>query len=77
MDTVGMFEKFTKLFIAMYPLHVNFIYPKHCFKNIPFSQAIRVKRTCSTVETTKQRLGDLLHHLGNYWVKGIDVCLWA
>jgi hypothetical protein len=26
MDTVGMFEKFIKLFIAMYPLHVNVIY---------------------------------------------------
>ena len=30
-------------------------HPKHCFKSIPFSQA--------TVETTKQRLGDLRHHL--------------
>jgi hypothetical protein len=30
---------------------------------IPFSQAIRIKRICSTVETTKQRLGDLRHHL--------------
>jgi hypothetical protein len=26
LDTVGMFEKFIKLFIAMYPLHVNVIY---------------------------------------------------
>jgi hypothetical protein len=26
-------------------------------------QAIRVKQICSTVETTKQRLGDLRHHL--------------
>ena len=38
-------------------------HPKHCFKSIPFSQAIRVKRICSTVETIKQRLGDLHHHL--------------
>ena len=38
-------------------------HPKHCFKTIPFSQAIRIKRICSTVETTKQRLGDLRHHL--------------
>jgi hypothetical protein len=38
-------------------------HPKHCFKSIPFSRAIRVKRICSTVETTKQRLGDLRHHL--------------
>jgi hypothetical protein len=37
--------------------------PKHCFTSIPFSQAIRVKRICSTVETTEQRLGDLRHHL--------------
>jgi hypothetical protein len=28
-------------------------HPKHCFKSIPFSQAIRVNRICSTVETTK------------------------
>ena len=38
-------------------------HPTHCFKSTPFSQAIRVKRICSTVETTKQRLGDLCHHL--------------
>jgi hypothetical protein len=38
-------------------------HPKHCFKSIPFSQAIRIKRICSTLETTKQRLGDLRHHL--------------
>jgi hypothetical protein len=38
-------------------------HPKHCFKSIPFSQAIRVKRIYCNVETTKQRLGDLRHHL--------------
>ena len=38
-------------------------HPKHCLKSIPFSQAIRVKPICSTVETTKQRLGDLRHDL--------------
>jgi hypothetical protein len=38
-------------------------HPKHCFMCIPFSQTIRVKRICSSVETTKQRLGDLRHHL--------------
>ena len=37
--------------------------PKHCFKSIPFRQAIKIKRICSTVETTKQRLGNLCHHL--------------
>ena len=38
-------------------------HPKHWFKSISFSQAIRVKWICSTVETTKQRLWDLRHHL--------------
>jgi hypothetical protein len=38
-------------------------HPKHCFKSITFSQAIRVKRICFTVETTKQRIWDLRHHL--------------
>jgi hypothetical protein len=38
-------------------------HPKHCFKSIPFSQAIRIKRVCFSVETIKQRLGDLRHHL--------------
>ena len=38
-------------------------HPQHCFKSIPFSQAIRVKRICSIAETTKQRFGDLRHHL--------------
>jgi hypothetical protein len=38
-------------------------HPKHCFKSIPFNQAIRVKQICSTVETIKHRLGDLRHHL--------------
>ena len=41
---------------------IIYIY-KYCFKSIPFSKAIRVKRICSTVETTKQRLWDLRHHL--------------
>jgi hypothetical protein len=32
-DIVGMFEKLIKLFIAMYPLHVNVIYkPEPCKK---------------------------------------------
>ena len=32
-------------------------HPKHCFKSIPFRQASRIKRICSTVETNKQRPG--------------------
>jgi hypothetical protein len=43
-------------------LSLSSCHPKHCFKCIPFSQAINVKRICSTIETTKQRLGDLRHH---------------
>ena len=38
-------------------------HPKQCFKSTPVSQAIRIKRICSTVESTKQRLGELRHHL--------------
>ena len=38
-------------------------HPKHCSKSIPFSQALRVKRICSTEEKTKQRLGELRGHL--------------
>ena len=38
-------------------------HPQHCFKSIPFSQAIRVKRIWSIAETTKQTLRDLRHHL--------------
>jgi hypothetical protein len=34
MDTVGMFEKFIKLFIAMYPLHVNVIYKSEPWKRL-------------------------------------------
>jgi hypothetical protein len=35
MDTVGMFEKFIKLFIAMYPLHVNVVYKSEPCLTIP------------------------------------------
>jgi hypothetical protein len=38
-------------------------HPKHCFKSIPFSQAIRIKRVCFSVETIKQRLGGIRHHV--------------
>jgi hypothetical protein len=44
-------------------LSLSSCHPKHCVKSIPFSQPISVKRICSTVEATKQRLGDLRHHL--------------
>jgi hypothetical protein len=42
---------------------ISSCHSKHCFKSIPLSQAIMVKRICSTVETTKQRLRDLRNHL--------------
>ena len=40
-------------------LSPNSCHPMHCFKSIPFSQAIRVKQICSTVQTNKQRLSTL------------------
>lgn len=44
-------------------LSPNSCHPKHCSKSIPFSQALRVKRICSTEAKTKQRLGELRCHL--------------
>lgn len=38
-------------------------HPSHCYKSIPYSQAIRVKRICSTDEKASQRLGELRCHL--------------
>ena len=38
-------------------------HPKHCTKSIPFSQALRIKRICSTAGKTKQRLGQLKNRL--------------
>ena len=60
--TTDLYSKHTEKHQYLSPCSCH---PKHCFKSIPFShlQAIRVKRICSTVETTKQRLGDLCHHL--------------
>ena len=60
--TTDLYSKHTEKHQYLSP---SSCHPKHCFKSIPFShlQAIRVKRICSTVETTKQRLGDLRHHL--------------
>ena len=38
-------------------------HPTHCTKSIPYSQALRVKRICSSENTTKQRLGILRSNL--------------
>ena len=38
-------------------------HPTHCYNSIPFSQAIRIKRICSSEERTSQRLGELRSHL--------------
>ena len=46
--------------VALSTITLIYIY-KRCFKSLPFSQANRIKRIYSTVETTKQRLGDLCH----------------
>ena len=35
----------------------------HTFKSIPYSQAIRIRRICSTPETTNTHLCSLTHHL--------------
>jgi hypothetical protein len=56
-------DLYSKLTYKHQYLSPSSCHPKHCFKSIPFSQAIMVKRIWSTVETTKQRLGDLRHHL--------------
>lgn len=38
-------------------------HPKHCSCGIPFSQALRIKRICSTENTQNARLGQLHKHL--------------
>ena len=38
-------------------------HPKHCSRGIPFSQALRIKRICSTENTKNARLGQLRKHL--------------
>jgi hypothetical protein len=62
----GLWKPTLYNFIIISPFHQylspSSCHPKHCFKSIPFSQAIRIKWICSIVETTKQRL-DLHHHL--------------
>jgi hypothetical protein len=45
-------------------LSPNSCHPKHCFKSIPFSQNIRVKRIFSTVKTTKQRFTPSFEEMG-------------
>ena len=38
-------------------------HPLHCTKSIPYSQALRVRRICSSEQTSKKRLGQLKGHL--------------
>lgn len=38
-------------------------HPKHCSRGIPFSQALQIKRICSTENTKNARLGQLRKHL--------------
>lgn len=38
-------------------------HPPHCTKSIPYSQALRIRRICSSEDTAKQRLGQLKGHL--------------
>jgi hypothetical protein len=64
MDTVGMFEKYTTDYLKKME---NLTIPENATlvtmdvtSLYPFSQAIRVKRICSTVETTKQSRDNLI-----------------
>ena len=38
-------------------------HPRHCSRSIPYSQAIRIKRICSTENTQNHRLNELRKHL--------------
>ena len=40
-------------------------HPRHCSRNIPYSQALRIKRICSKENLQKHRLGELRKHLLN------------
>lgn len=48
-------------------------HPKHCTKGIPYSQALRIKRICSTPEKTKRRLGQLCSRLKKRGYKHQDI----
>ena len=38
-------------------------HPRHCSRSIPYSQALRIKRICSTENKLNHRLGELRKHL--------------
>ncbi|XP_071155741.1 uncharacterized protein [Mytilus edulis] len=48
-------------------------HPKHCTKSIPYSQAIRIKRICSTNDIAKKRLQELRGHLKHRGYKRKDI----
>ncbi|XP_071145079.1 uncharacterized protein [Mytilus edulis] len=48
-------------------------HPKHCTKSIPYSQAIRIKRICSTNDVAKKRLQELRGHLKHRGYKRKDI----
>ena len=48
-------------------------HPNHCSRSIPFSQAIRVKRICSTERLQNHRLGELRKQLLNRGYKNNNI----
>ena len=49
-------------------------HPRHCTRSIPYSQALRIRRICSSTETVTKRLQELRGHLVNrgYKKENID-----
>ncbi|XP_071178031.1 uncharacterized protein [Mytilus edulis] len=48
-------------------------HPKHCTKSIPYSQALRVKRVCSSEEAVTKRLQELRGFLTKRGYKKLDI----
>lgn len=48
-------------------------HPKHCTTSIPYSQAIPIKRICSSSDIAKMRQQELRSHLKNRCYKRRDV----
>ena len=48
-------------------------HPKHCTRSIPYSQALRIRRICSSDDTAAKRLGELRQHLTARGYKKSDI----
>ena len=55
-------------------LPLNSCHPNHCNKGIPYNQSLRIRRICSSDDTTNKRLDELRGHLlsRGYKLTGID-----